>query len=259
MIYLIYGAVIFVATCLGAFVGLGGGVIIKPVMDFIGFHSLQEIAFYSSAGVFVMALTSTAKHIRKKTPIDIKTVLLFSLGSVFGGFLGNRGFDYALKSVEFPDTVKCIQSLMLFILMVFVIISVNAKIKGLGISNPAVITISGLILGFIAAFLGIGGGPVNVAVLTVLFSFTMKDAAVYSVAVIVFSQFVNLVTMYIETGFKDFDFKILAVVAVCAVFGGTVGAGFNRKYSEKTIRTVFTVVVLGVALLTLYNFIRAVF
>ena len=36
MLIAIYSAVILAATTLGAFVGLGGGVIIKPVLDFIG-------------------------------------------------------------------------------------------------------------------------------------------------------------------------------------------------------------------------------
>ena len=40
MIFIIYGAVIFIATLLGAFVGLGGGVVIKPVLDVINFHPL---------------------------------------------------------------------------------------------------------------------------------------------------------------------------------------------------------------------------
>ena len=37
----IYGIVIFAATFLGAFVGLGGGVIIKPLLDLIGHDTVQ--------------------------------------------------------------------------------------------------------------------------------------------------------------------------------------------------------------------------
>ena len=40
MVLILYGFVVFLATLLGSFVGLGGGVIIKPVLDVINAHSL---------------------------------------------------------------------------------------------------------------------------------------------------------------------------------------------------------------------------
>ena len=48
MVLILYGFVVFLATLLGSFVGLGGGVIIKPVLDVINAHSLTEISFFSS-------------------------------------------------------------------------------------------------------------------------------------------------------------------------------------------------------------------
>lgn len=255
--FVIYSLVIFVSTLLGAFVGLGGGVIIKPVLDFIGFHTLAQIAFFSSAAVFSMSVTSTVKHLKNKTPINMKTVLLFALGSVFGGILGNRLFHYALSVSSSPESVKGIQSAVLAVFLALVILSVNVKIKHYQIKNPAAIAFTGLFLGLCAAFLGIGGGPINVAVLTVLFSFSMRDAAVYSVAIVLFSQLSNLVTIFINTGFKDYDIKYLAVIIPFAILGGFFGAKLNRKCSEKTIRIVFSLAVSSVVCLSAYNAVTA--
>ena len=47
MLIAIYSAVILIATTLGAFVGLGGGVIIKPVLDFIGQEPRMQVDFLS--------------------------------------------------------------------------------------------------------------------------------------------------------------------------------------------------------------------
>ena len=74
VVALIYGVVVWVATLLGAFVGLGGGVVIKPVLDVIGAHPLEQISFLSSCAVFAMSVTSMAKHIRNKTPIKASIV-----------------------------------------------------------------------------------------------------------------------------------------------------------------------------------------
>ena len=105
MVLILYGFVVFLATLLGSFVGLGGGVIIKPVLDVINAHSLTEISFFSSCAVFAMSITSTTRHIIKKTPIKPSIVLLVALGSVGGGLLGNYLFNYALSVSSTPNTV----------------------------------------------------------------------------------------------------------------------------------------------------------
>lgn len=253
MTAILYGAVILVATFLGAFVGLGGGVIIKPVLDFLGMHPLAQITFFSSCGVFTMSLTATAKHLKNKTPMDKKIVLLIAAGSTVGGYLGNLLFRTALSHATSPDIVCTVQSICLGILLIFVIISVNCKLKTYRLENPFAILLSGLLLGFFAAFLGVGGGPINVAAMTLLFSFTMKDAAVYSVAVIFFSQGANLLTTLFTSPVATYDLKMLWGILPCAIIGGLIGAKFNRKCKEKTINTVFTVTVALIVLLTFYN------
>lgn len=257
MIYLLYGVVILVSTLLGAFVGLGGGVIIKPVLDVINAHSLEQISFFSSCAVFSMSISATAQHIKKKTPIERRIVLLVAAGSILGGFCGNQMFHFALSASETSDTVKGIQSILLCVLLLLVIVSVNVPLKRLHLKNSAAVFLSGLLLGLLAAFLGIGGGPINVAALTLLFSFSMRDAAVYSVAIIFFSQLSNLITTGVQTGFQGYDWRVLPIIIPCAVLGGLLGAVLNRKCSEKAIRTVFTVTVFAVAMLSCYNAVCA--
>lgn len=257
MVLIIYAAVVFIATLLGSFVGLGGGVIIKPVLDVINAHTLSQIAFISSCAVFSMSVSSTTRHIIKKTPIKISIVLEIAMGSVAGGILGNFLFNKALLSAQSPDIVKGIQSTLLCVLLICVVVFVSGNFKTFKIQNPIAIILSGLLLGTAAAFLGIGGGPINVALLTLLFSFSMKDAAVYSVAIIFFSQLSNIITTYIKTGFEGFPLKVLLIVIPCAIIGGLLGSKLNRKCNEKAIKVTFTIAVSLVAVLSLYNAITA--
>ena len=257
MVLILYGFVVFLATLLGSFVGLGGGVIIKPVLAVIKAHSLPEISFFSSCAVFAMSITSTTRHIIKKTPIKPSIVLLVALGSVGGGLLGNYLFNYALSVSSTPNTVRVIQSAILAVFLVCVIIFVSGNFKTFNVKNPIAILLSGLLLGTAAAFLGIGGGPINVAFLTLMFSFTMRDAAVYSVAVIFFSQCANIISTYIKTGFSGFDMKVLLVIIPVAVIGGFIGSILNRKCNEKAIKVTFTIAVSSVAALSLYNAIMS--
>lgn len=257
MLYLLYLAVIFIATILGAFVGLGGGVIIKPVLDAIHMHSLAEISFFSSCAVFLMSVTSTAKHLKNGVKLDKSIILPLSFGAVAGGLIGNYVFSLAMEKVSSSDTVKGIQSVALCALLIFATVFVNTNAKTFKLKSPPAVLFSGLLLGAPAAFLGIGGGPINVAALVLLFSFSVKDAAVYSVAVIFFSQFSNLLIQIINGKFINYDLKTLVFVLPCAVIGGLVGAVLNRKCSDKTVKITFTAAICSMILLSFYNAVTA--
>ncbi|MCH5315094.1 MAG: sulfite exporter TauE/SafE family protein [Eubacterium sp.] len=253
MIIALYGVIIIIATMLGAFVGLGGGVIIKPLLDLIGHDSIDVVNFVSSCAVFSMSISSTVKHVSAKTKIDFKFVVTISIGAVLGGIGGSALFDYLLTVFD-NGMLKALQGLILGLLLVLSVIYVNVKnAKSFNVKNPVGIVFSGLVLGFTASFLGVGGGPINVAFLVLFFSMTMKDAAVYSVATIFFSQLSKLITIGISGTVPSVSGITLAVAIVCAVSGGIIGAKMNKKFNEKKIRSIFTIVVAVIAGVNFYN------
>ena len=152
--------------------------------------------------------------------------------------------------------VKGIQAVIIASFINFVIIYINSKnIKSFEIKNPAAIVLIGLMLGLMSAFLGIGGGPINTTFLVLLFSFTLKESAVYSVAIIFFSQLSQLITIFINNQFipyKEFTPIILIAMAV-SVIGGIIGSQLNKKLSNKTITKIFSAVLIVVAIINIYN------
>lgn len=50
--------VTFLATLLGPICGIGGGVIIKPVVDALGIMPVAEVSFLSGIAVLVMAVVT---------------------------------------------------------------------------------------------------------------------------------------------------------------------------------------------------------
>lgn len=255
MLTFIYSFIIFIACTVGAIVGIGGGVIIKPVLDLIGHHSVEVVGFISTCAVFAMSISSSVKHITSKTEFNKKIVLLVSFGSIFGGIIGNGIFDYAFEKFN-TDIIKGIQAVIIALFIIFVIIYVNTKnVKSLKIKNPILIALTGLMLGLMSAFLGIGGGPINTAFLVLLFSFTIKESAVYSVAIIFFSQLSQLITIFINNQFQPYKayFPIILSAMAVSVIGGIIGSKLNRKLSEKTITVIFSVVLSIVAVINIYN------
>ena len=255
MVTVLYSIIIFIACTIGAIVGIGGGVIIKPLLDFIGVHSVEVVGFISTCAVFAMSISSSVKHITAKTKFDKKIVLLVSFGSIFGGIIGNEIFDLAFEKFN-TNIVKGVQAVIIAAFIIFVIFYVNSKnIKSFKIKNPVLIVLTGLMLGLMSAFLGIGGGPINTTFLVLLFSFTLKESAVYSVAIIFFSQLSQLVTIFINNQFEPYKeyFPIVLLGMAVSVIGGIIGSRLNKKLSNKVITVIFSVVLSLVAVINVYN------
>lgn len=103
--------------------------------------------------------------------------------------------------------------------------------------------------------MGIGGGVINTTFLVLLFSFTVKESAVYSVAIIFFSQLSQLITIFINNRFEPYIqyYPLILTAMVVGVLGGLIGSKLNKKLSNKVITKVFSVTLAFVAIVNIYN------
>jgi len=119
MIGFLYFIVIVLANTLGAVSGMGGGVLIKPIFDFIGAHSVAAISFYSATAVLTMSIVSTTKQLRSGQKFDWQIVSWVSIGAVIGGVLGNAAFDVLLNDLKNDDVVQLIQIVLTILTLLF--------------------------------------------------------------------------------------------------------------------------------------------
>lgn len=254
MTYLLYVIVILLATTLGAIAGLGGGVIIKPLLDLIGAHDPAAIGIYSCIAVFTMCVVSLVKQVRGGFDFNRNVVLFISFGSLVGGLMGERIFELVTAALA-TSTVKAIQagSLAATLALILVYTVRQDRIPGWRLTNPAIIFCAGLALGAVSVFLSIGGGPLNVACMTLLFSFSMKDATVYSLATIFFSQIAKLGLNGVSGSLFAIDLSYVPAVVLPAVAGGLLGTRINRCTSDKTVRRIYLVIMVTLLALSCYN------
>ncbi|ALS36428.1 putative membrane protein YfcA [Enterococcus rotai] len=254
---IIYFIVIILANTVGAISGMGGGVIIKPVLDTLHFHSLAAISFYSSVAVFTMSIVSTMRQLKNGLKLQIPIAVFVSLGSVVGGISGNTVFESLLRLFSDEKYVQLVQIILTIVTLLFAYFYTKiGNERSLELSHPVWYVIVGLFLGFTSTLLGIGGGPINVALLMLCFGIPIKEATVYSIVTIFFSQAAKLVTIAQVTGFERFDLSILLYVIPAAIVGGFVGALISGKISSERVTQVYQVVILLVLLLNLWNGIQ---
>ena len=112
---------------------------------------------------------------------------------------------------------------------------------------------TGLLLGFLASLLGIGGGPINVALLMFLFDMPIKQATVYSIITIFFSQLTKVTTVLLTANMERYDLTILYYVIPAAIMGGFLGSYVSGKVSDQRVNQVYQYVIILVLLINLYN------
>lgn len=176
----IFLTISFLASTVGAICGIGGGVIIKPVLDAFGVLSVSTISFLSGCTVLAMSTYSVVKaKLAHENQIDMQMTTPLAIGAAIGGIVGKELFSQIKGLFENANTVGAVQAgcLVVITLMTLIYTINKEKIKTHKIEKKSVCLLIGLLLGIMSSFLGIGGGPINLVVLYYFFSMTTKCAA----------------------------------------------------------------------------------
>ncbi len=245
------------ATTAGAISGIGGGVIIRPLLDAVSPFSLPVIRFLSGVTVFCMALVSLARSRKNPAKIDYKKSSFLALGSVVGGILGKVLFDYGTTYLADLRILNVVQSALLILLTagVFVFVCLKPRVKAHEVGNPALCALIGLGLGLISSFLGIGGGPINIAVLYYFFRMDEKTSAVNSIYVILFSQAASLVSTAASGAIPTFDPPVLGLMVAGGILGGLCGGIIAKKITNRAVNHLFLGMMLFIIAISTYNLI----
>ena len=255
---IIYFFIALFATTAGSMAGLGVGVIIKPLLVVLGDFNVATISVLSSMTVFSMAIVSIIKQIRYRFKIQYKKTILIGIGSIVGGVIGEKVLKYVLNLSD-GSSITTIQNSILLILLISVYIFMNNrnKFKTYNVSGIFSCILIGIGLGSIASFLSIGGGPINVCVLTLFFSMNTKEAAVNSIVTILFSQGSKLISIATTTGFETFDLSVMPFMIVGGILGGILGSRYNKSIKELYVLKVFNFVVISLIIVNFYNITSA--
>lgn len=254
--YLLVLLVCFLASMMGSMAGFGGGVIIKPALDAMDLMPVSIISFLSGITVLSMAAVSLLRS--RGGEISLQTSLPLALGAAAGGILGRFLFSALLSQVQNEALAGSVQAALLLAATVAACIYLHRKNRlrtyHIGGSLPCLVV--GLCLGGISAFLGIGGGPYNMAILYWLFSMEGKQAAKNSLFIILFSQSASLCSTLIAGSIPDFSWPVLVLMASGGIGGALAGGRFSRNLTAKGIDKLLLFVLALILFINGINLIR---
>ena len=255
-LYLIFLGVSFGASVVGAICGIGGGVLIKPILDAFGVLSVASISFLSGCTVLSMSCYSVLKaRLSKESLVDLKTGTPLAIGAAIGGVTGKMMFQYLSDMFTNKDQVGAIQAVCLLMITLGTMIYTLKKdqIKTLHVQNPLVCIAICLVLGICSSFLGIGGGPINLVVLFYFFSMDTKTAAQNSLYIILFSQITSLVNTLITHTVPEFEVGLLILMVGGGILGGAAGRIVNKRMDVNMVNKLFIGLMAVIMLICAYN------
>lgn len=249
----------FLSSIVGAICGIGGGVIIKPVLDLTQMGSAATINFLSGCTVLSMSGYSVARLLRSgEKRVDTRTGTPLAIGAAAGGLVGKSLFE--LLRSQFPDgaTVSGVQASVLTAITVGTLVYTLCKgrVTTRHCGGVVFCLTAGLLLGVMSSFLGIGGGPINLVVLGYLFSMDTKTAAANSLYIIVFSQFASLLATVIGGSIPPFAPLALVLMVCGGIGGGIVGRHLNRKMDNRAVDKLFIALMSVIIVICVYNAYR---
>lgn len=251
--------VCFISSVIGSICGIGGGVIIKPVLDATAVMSVNTISFLSGCTVLSMSIVSLLKNLTSKRNFSFDKVFatILAMGAVAGGISGKYFYQRIIDNLDNKSQIGAVQAIILMIITIGTLVYtlIKTKIHTKHLTNRCIIFAIGIMLGMMSSFLGIGGGPINLVVLFYLFSMSTKEAAMYSIYIIMFSQISSLLTTVLGRKIPDFEIGTLVLMVCCGVVGGFAGSKINKKISNETVDRLFIGVMIIIICINCYNFI----
>ena len=256
---ILFFVVAFLSSIVGAICGIGGGVVIKPVLDMLQMGAPATINFLSGCTVLSMSLYSVSKALRAgDSKVEMSTGTPLALGAAAGGVVGKEMFSAVKTFFNGSPMVGGVQAIALGIITLGTLLyTINkSRIQTRTTSNKVVCLVIGLLLGIMSSFLGIGGGPINLVVLGFFFGMDTKTAAANSLYIILFSQAASLIATLIS-GVPEFRIPALILMVAGGISGGIVGRKLNKKMDNKAVDKLFIGLMVLIVGICVYNAIRA--
>ena len=211
MLYFILAMICLMASTVGAVVGAGGGVIIKPVVDLLGLLPVSTASFCSGCTVLAMSVVSLIRTRNNGVKLRLRMSIPLAIGAVFGGLIGKWLFELVRRSFTDENVLGAVQAACLTVITAAVLLYICKKdrLKSMHVDSLPLALVIGTVLGVISSFLGIGGGTSNVAMLFFFFSMNAKEAAKNSIFIILFSQLSSVLNAVINGTVPPFEWPVL--------------------------------------------------
>jgi uncharacterized membrane protein YfcA len=247
----------FLSGTIAVIAGVGGGVFFVSFITLLFFIPIN-IAIDTST--FIILLSSLAGFITylKQKRTNFKLSLIFSAFSILGSLLATLLFLF----IEINNII--LKILFASILLIAGLNMINKAIKTKRISQnknnlpqdfslekhdykknlPIIIPLF-LLAGFVANFLGIGGGIINTPALNIVLEYPIHNATAISTSIIFFTAIFNTI---VKIFLGEINYLIGILIVIGSILGSIFGAKISSKIPRNYLQFIVAIVLMGLAI-----------
>jgi hypothetical protein len=242
MLYSIIFAIIAIASFIFAMLGLGGGMVYVPVLNWAG-YDMKEVAI--PLGLLLNGLNTLLVLIpfARKKLVDWKGGAVMAITALIASPLG------AMISSQVPvQTLKVLFAAMVVAAAVRILwASKQAEPEAMmSIKKRSIIGFFvGGFAGFIGGMLGLGGGFI-IAPILMMMGYKTKEAAATTAFVVTFSS-ISGYFGHVSQG--HMNWWLTGIVVIAVIIGSQLGGRYmTQKAKSKQVKVIYAVVLMLIAI-----------
>lgn len=211
---------------LAGVLGIGGGIVLVPIIKTLGYSPVQAVAT-SSLAIIMTSFSGSWQNWRMGN-LNLKRVILLAIPAIFTAQIGAWFADYIKPYLLLGSfSIFLLFNIFLSQLKKNIIEQNTLDDKQKKATNPLFArTLTGGLSGLLAGFFGIGGGVILVPMQILLLQEKIKAAIQISLGVIVITSISACVQHYVQGNILFMEGLILGL-------GGLVGAQISTRFLPK--------------------------
>lgn len=251
--------------------GVGGGFILTPLLFFIGIPPAVAVASAANQ-IAGSSLSALLVHLRRKT-VDVKMGAVLLAGGLVGSVIGVEALDRLSRSGQFELTVSLLYVVLLGTIGSLMLVESLRSLRRSRHPSPVVTPgkrhtwaqglplkmrfrtsqlyvsaippfVIGLVVGILAAIMGVGGGFIMVPAMIYLIG--MPTKVVIGTSVFQFLFVTGFTTILQAVQNQTVDVVLTLLLLVGGVIGAQIGANLAMRLRAEQLRILLALLVLGV-------------
>ncbi|MFA7084147.1 MAG: sulfite exporter TauE/SafE family protein [Arcobacteraceae bacterium] len=223
---------------ISGFFGVGGGMVLVPLLLFASFDMKQAVAISIMQMVFSSVFGSFLNF--KNKLLQMKEGLIIGIG----GFLGGLQSSFILKTLSSQTLQYLFVAVVLFAIYKVGFTKLSDAPTTVKKHNPYMLFILGIIIGMIAMSIGVGGSIMLTPILVGFLYYNIKEATSLALFFIIFSSIAGFISLSISGQMLFYEGFIVGTASLVGVYFGIKAKAITQIKSYKTYTIVMYVVIL---------------
>jgi hypothetical protein len=228
--------------------GLGGGVLLLPLLTWVGRVPLKLATGTTLVQVIIAAATGVAIHYRGGT-VDLRVGVVVGIAGVIGGLLGS--FLSLYLSTRLLEWI-----FFLVVGIAIALFSTRQRLYDHPDTGRDFKNIAGSFIGFgvgsLTGLLGVGGGFIIIPLMIYCLDIPLRVAIGTSLLVILIC---SVGTLAVKWGIGQVHFQITLLVILGSVIGAWFGAHMSRRVPTRFLQIALMMILVSLFLIAGYKVI----